>query len=221
MLDSILKFLILFVVVIYICLTVRKGYNEGFFRKVLSLITIIISILITRLFTSALVIFIKDYTNIQSTITDSLSRAFADTNIFDTINLTGLREILDTNKLNELSSEFIANNLTDFFLNAICAIFLFAITMIALKIIIYILDILDFIPVVGKINKTIGAVLGGIESILILWLVFFVIRALSNIPQIKIIEEYLKQTFFVGAIYKNNLIYNFFSALFDLKKNGV
>ena len=217
--DFILKNLLLIFVVLYIFLSVRKGYIEGFFRKALSLTSILIAILVTRIFTGTVVIFVKDYTNIQSTITDALSKAFVDTNIFDKINLTELQKILDTKELSELSAEFIANNLTDLFLNAICSIALFIFTMIALKIVIRILDILDFIPVIGKINKIIGAILGCIEAFMVLWLVFFVIKVFANVPQVKIIENYIEQTFFVGNLYNNNIIYNFFSALFVIDKS--
>ena len=70
-------------------------------------------------------------------------------------------------------------------------------------------------PVIGQLNKVLGGGLGMIEAIFLLWIAFSIIKLLTIIPQVKIIEDYINNSIITTSIYNNNAIYNFFANLFS------
>ena len=106
-------------------------------------------------------------------------------------------------------------NIANAIINLLCGIAVFVVTLILIKLILKVLDVVDFIPVVGQLNKLLGGVFGVIEVILIAWIVFTILRALENVPQIKIIVDNIKSSAVVGYLYENNFVYGFFTNLFS------
>lgn len=207
--------LLTIIVLLFLILSIRKGYQIGFFKKVLSLLSLIISVILTRIFTPQVVLLVKDYTNIKPTISNALYNSFKNTNTFDNVDISRIQNIFNLNSMNESIKEFISNTVTEGILTVVCGIVTFIAFVILLKIIFRLLDFIDFVPIVGTLNKYLGGVFGLIEGVFLLWILFLIIRCLTIIPEIKMLEESINKSFLVGHIYNNNLIYNFFIGLFS------
>ena len=82
-------------------------------------------------------------------------------------------------KLTELEAPTITN-IANGIINLMCGIAVFITVLVLVKLILKILDIVDYIPVVGQLNKMLGGVVGIAEFIMILW-IFFTVRYNDNL----------------------------------------
>ena len=212
--NNIVTAMITILTVLFFVFSVRKGYQMGFFKKLFSIASLIIAIILTKIFTPNVVLLVKDYTNIKATISNALYNVFKNTNAFDNIAIDGIKNIFNIGNMNESIQDFISNTVTEGILVAFCGIITFIAFIILLKIIFRLLDFVDFVPVIGQLNKVLGGGLGIIEALFILWILFLIIRMLTIVPQFKTVEEYINNSLITSSIYNNNLIYNFFVNLF-------
>ena len=213
--NNIISHLITIFVILFFVFSIRRGYQLGFFKKVLSIASLIIAIVLTKNLTPTVVLLIKDYTNIKSTISSALYNVFKNSNSFDSISIEGIQNIFNLGNMNESIQDFISNTVTEGILTIFCGIITFISLMILLKIIFRLLDFIDFVPVIGQLNKVLGGGLGLIEAIFLLWIAFSIIKLLTIIPQVKIVEDYINNSIITTSIYNNNAIYNFFANLFS------
>ena len=187
-----------------------RGYAKGMIKMVISFASVIIAVILTRIFTPMVADAIKNTTNIESTLTSNIYKMMIKTNLYDKVNIPWLKGSLDTGNIEGYIKNTLCTSIANAIINLICGIVVFIIILIIVKLIINILDVVNLIPVVGKLNKILGGVLGVLELVLLLWLVFSILRALSTIPEVKVINESISSSFIVGALYNNNLIYNLF-----------
>lgn len=206
--------LIFILVILFLVFGLISGFQMGFLKKLFSFGSIIISIFCTNTFTPEVVKIVKDYTNIQASLSDNLNKTFNETSILDKMDLSKIQNVIDIESMNMSIKEYVSTNLSNLLLNVLCGIAVFLITMFILKIIIKFLDIVDIIPIVGQINKLLGGALGVLQSLLLIWIVFAVLKFLSVLPPVKdVITNNIENTFFLNYIYENNIVYNFFANL--------
>lgn len=213
--EFILKNLITIIFVLFLVYGFAKGFALGFLKKALSLGAIIITIIITKIFTPVISDFVKDVTSVESTLTDLIYDSIIKNNFYDQINIPWLNGTIDTGNIQDTIKNGLCTNIANAIINLLCGIAVFVVTLILVKLILKILDVVDFIPVVGQLNKILGGVFGVVEIILITWIVFTILRALENVPQIKIIVDNIKSSAVVGYLYENNFVYGFFTNLFS------
>ena len=82
-------------------------------------------------------------------------------------------------KLNALES-YICERLTDIILNALGFFVTFIVAAAGLAILCFVLDLLSKLPVLHQINTLAGVVMGAVEGLVILWIVFIVITMLGS-----------------------------------------
>ena len=197
--NSIVNLLITILTILFFVFSIRKGYQMGFFKKLLSIASLIIAIILTKALYINVANVTNDYTNIIPNISSALKNAFNNSSSFDNMN-ESINNISDT----------LAKGIWE----VVCGIITFIAVMLLLKIIIRLLDFIDFVPVIGKLNKILGGALGIVEAFFILWILFLIIRMLTIVPQFKIVEDYINNSFITSSVYNNNFIYNFFVNLF-------
>lgn len=218
--EFILKNLITIIFILFLVYGFIKGFAVGFLKKVLSFGSIIVTIIATRFFTPMVSNFVKDVTNIESTLTALIYDSIIKNNFYDQINIPWLNGSVDTGNIQESIRSGICTNIANAIINLVCGIIVFIVVLILIKIVLKILDIVDFIPVVGQLNKILGGAFGIFEMILIVWIVFTIFKALENVPQIKILTDNIKGSALVGYFYNNNFIFNFFANLFSAFSAG-
>jgi len=218
--EFILKNLITIIFILFLVYGFIKGFAVGFLKKVLSFGSIIVTIIATRFFTPMVSNFVKDVTNIESTLTALIYDSIIKNNFYDQINIPWLNGSVDTGNIQESIRSGICTNIANAIINLVCGIIVFIVVLILIKIVLKVLDIVDFIPVVGQLNKILGGAFGIFEMILIVWIVFTIFKALENVPQIKILTDNIKGSALVGYFYNNNFIFNFFANLFSAFSAG-
>lgn len=213
--EIVLKYLFTVLFIIVIALSFIKGFNSGFMKEVLSFGTLIVTILLTRIFTPTVANIVKDVTNLESTLTTIIYDALMKNNFYDKLNVPMLENAANTGNIQEAIRDGLCTSIANTIINLICAIAVFIFAFILIKVILKVLDIIDYIPVVGRLNKLLGGVLGIVEAIIIIWVIFILVRALENIPQLNVAIDIIKEAPLVGLLYKNNLVYSFLASLFS------
>lgn len=217
--DFILKNLINIVFLILMLYGFIKGFSEGFLKKVLSFGSIIVTIIATKYFTPIVSGIVKDLTNIESTLTTIIYDVLINSTAYDKLNLGRFGGMLDTENLAKSIRDGLCANVANALINLVCGIVIFIVVLILLRIALKVLDVIDYIPVVGQFNKLLGGVLGLVEIILITWIVFTVIKGFENVPSVSILIEKIRSSALVSFLYDNNIVYNFFSNLLNAFKN--
>ena len=75
-------------------------------------------------------------------------------------------------------ADYIAKGITHLVVQILTAIVLFLVISIVLKIMIYILDVVSWLPIIGGINRVVGAVLGFAMALILVWIVFLIFTML-------------------------------------------
>ena len=214
--EFILKNLITIIFLLLLVYSFVRGFSLGLIKKVLSLGSMIVAIIATRFVTPIVVEFVKNVTNIESTLTARLYDAIIKTNAYDQFNIPYIKDAVNTGNIQESIRDGLCTTIANGIINLLCGLAVFIVILIAIRIILKVLDVVDYIPVIGQINKILGGVLGVVEIIIAVWILFTVIRALENIPQVKVVAENVKESAMVGYFYKNNIIYDFFVNFFGV-----
>ena len=110
--------------------------------------------------------------------------------------------------------EYTAQKVTDVIIKAAAYIIVMVIAAIVLKIILRLSKFVNKIPVIGGINRFLGALLGIFEGLLALWAAGLLIIVFSNtafgVKAVSIIQSNV----FLNAVFDNNLLVAMFSTLF-------
>ena len=178
--EFILKNLITIIFILLLIYGFIKGFAVGFLKKILSFGSIIVTIIATRFFTPSVSSFVKDVTNIESTLTALIYDSIIKNNFYDQINIPWLSGSVDTGSIQETIRSGLCTNIANAIINLACGIAVFIIVLILIKIVLKVLDIVDFIPVVGQLNKILGGVFGVFEMIFVVWIIFTIFRALEK-----------------------------------------
>jgi len=213
----ILENLITLLIIVYLLYGLIKGFNSGLLKLILSLGSLIVTIIITRTFTPTVASIVKDVTNIESTLTERIYNAFITTNAFDSFNLN-LFNIQNTGELNETIKNTICSNYANIIINIISGVGLFIASILILKFVIRVLDIVDYIPMVGQLNKILGGLAGVAQSLIVIWIIMVIVRVFENMPQVQNVIKNIQKSPIAWNIYTNNVIYDFLANLFPVFK---
>ena len=201
-------------VITFMVVMLISGYYKGFVKMSSNLVTLIMSIVITRMakpyfqewiknneavksFVSEKVEFlVKEYIESKAGSSIQMQNDYlsgSDNNIVNIIikNSLGksdgdISELLGIDKI----ASVITEKISDFVLSVITFIILMIAITIIMKLIFYILDKIAALPVLTVINRISGALLGLIESILYIWIIFIV---LSLFPKSGLIIDIMEQ----------------------------
>lgn len=207
----------------FIILNILSGYRRGFIQKILSLSSIVLSIVMSSIFTPTLVSLFRENTNLPDRITDSILNG-----IMKGLNLEsgsvdpgplgkmmGLDKLIDPENISNSLRTNIESGITVAIVTVISALIIFLVTLILLKVVSHFFEYLNDIPFLGRVNKILGGVLGFFIAMFMVWIIFAVVRMLEGMNVTTDFASTLKSIGWVSYIYEQNLIYNFFSGLFS------
>lgn len=125
-----------------------------------------------------------------------------------------LNEIILNNNTSEKYLELAAENFYDyvpkFMAHLIMDIISFIVTWIVvlacMRIVIGVLGIVNHIPLIGGINRILGLVLGFVQGLLIIWIVFLVITTFSSSDIGKQLMNMIVENTLLREIYDHNLL---------------
>lgn len=186
----------------------RKGWKVGFFSALLSILKWILAAAVALLLYNNLAKWLTRQ-GVRDTIRSSLeahfeSRAGQEGSIAGLIGSLPLPSFLQSHLADSASSSattsdsllkaaqdtgtvqgFVSTYLAGILINIVCIVGLFIVAMLVLKVLARVLPVFNHVPVLGKINRLLGAVLMLVYTLFWMDLAFLALTGLSMIPSFK------------------------------------
>ena len=184
---------LLIVVIVILAGFTFYSYQRGFVKSALSMTLFLITILLVNLLNPYVTEFIMEQTSVYDTVKESCMEIYSPENqkeiqtqgSEDEINNSSpvanilkkkmiednnaaQYQLLDVSKIQEYIAAYIAKTI----ISSASYVLTFILVYVLLRVLMVALDILTRLPGIKEINKTVGAVLGLIQGLIIVWLVF-------------------------------------------------
>lgn len=213
---------------VFLLAMVLYGHYRGFLRIAVSMVALIATLIIVRMGTPYVTNFLLQNTGIHAAVERGLlgiagagevSEAevqlpAGQRMLIEHLNLPEqMKEALIENNNNEVYSllgvdafmDYIGAYLTNMVLNVVCSIVLFLIVYIGIRLIMSWLDLLARLPILSGMNQIAGAVLGGIQGLLIIWILCLVVTLCSATVWGRAVLDQIEMTPWLFFLYKNNI----------------
>ena len=216
----------------YLLGMVLYGHHRGFIRLVVSIFAMILSLTIVRVSLPAVTTYLKENTTLQQTVSQNIVKAAglaqeqssgeeisdkpsAQRTMIENLNLPRtIKSALIENNNSEIYqlmgvqafTDYVGNYLADTIINSAGFVLLFAAVYMASKLIIRWLDIIARLPIISGINKLAGAIAGGLEGLLFLWLACLLVTAFSGTEWGMMITRQIESSQWLSFLYSHNLL---------------
>ncbi len=188
-----------FMVTMLIC-----GYYKGLVRMSSNLVSLVLSVVLTRSIRPYVQNWITENNYIKKYINNRIQEKLAadfnnisdpslinDKILNDSLTNQAIKSYLATDSENTIENfyeligldritELISDKVTEFVLSVLTFIILLVVITILIKILFKVLDKIADLPVLTAFNRTAGSILGLVESVLYIWIIFIII---SLLPQ--------------------------------------
>ena len=208
---------------------VLYGHYRGALKQCVSLGALILTIVLVKIATPYMTVFIKDNPSIRQSAAEAILDAAgweepsaentelpaAQRIAIENLNLPqSVKETLLENNNSEFYhmlgvdqfAEYVSTYLADILINAVSSIILFAVVYILIHLVVRWLDLIARLPILYGLNHIAGAVLGLIQGLLFLWIGCFLVGIFSATPLGMTLEEQINASTWLRFLYQYNLI---------------
>ena len=218
---NILSIVILLIVLLFMV----RGYRKGLVQMVASMTTLILAIFLVSIATPHISNVLKTRTPVYNMIeekcedliksgTDQISSKIEESEWIENLKVPGfLQEMIKENnntvsyeKMNVDSfGEYISHFLATMILNVVSYIITFIAALILIKVIAGALGLLTHLPVIHSMNRILGAVMGLIQSLLLIWLFLLAVTLFGNTEWGDYIMKMINDSSVLTALYDANI----------------
>lgn len=223
---NILSIVILLIVLLFMV----RGYRKGLVQMVASMTTLILAIFLVSIATPHISNVLKTRTPVYNMIeekcedliksgTDQISSKIEESEWIENLKVPGfLQEMIKENnntvsyeKMNVDSfREYISHFLATMILNVVSYIITFIAALILIKVIAGALGLLTHLPVIHSMNRILGAVMGLIQSLLLIWLFLLAVTLFGNTEWGDYIMKMINDSSVLTALYDANIYIGIF-----------
>ena len=211
-------------ILIFMLICTINGYRKGFIRLAVSFVFVIITIALVRMVTPYLGSFLEQHTPVYSTIKENCMEIFReDAGDYDQEKKTDQVKAIESSRLPEkFKKSLMENNNAEIYsilevektlTNIIAFVLAFIIIYLALKLILFSLDLIARLPVLHGINKTAGLLLGLAESLVFIWVFFLAITIFFTGKTGENLMGMVNDSLFLRFLYSNNYLLKIISAI--------
>lgn len=213
---------------VFLLAMVLYGHYRGFLRIAVSMVALIATLVIVRMGSPYMTNFLLQNTGIHAAVERGLMgiAGAADVpsaevelpsgqrTLIEQLNLPEqMKEALIENNNNEVYRllgvdafmDYVGAYLTNMVLNVVCSIVLFLVVYIGIRLIMRWLDLLAKLPILSGMNQIAGAVLGGVQGLLIIWILCLVVTVCSATAWGRAVLVQIESTPWLLFLYKNNI----------------
>lgn len=220
------------IVGVYLIGMVLYGHHRGFIRLVVSMLALVLSLTIVRVSLPAVTGYLKENTGLQQTISESMKKSIGlqaeegsdeTTSEMPSVQRTVIEKLdlpqtmknaLIENNNSEMYqmlgvqafTDYIGSYLANKILNSVGFVILFAAVYVAMKLIVGWLDIISRLPILSGINKIAGALMGGIQGLVFVWLACILITAFSGTSWGLMLSQQIEASKWLSYLYSHNFI---------------
>lgn len=218
------------VILLIVLLLMVRGYRKGLVQMVASMTTLILAIFLVSIATPHISNVLKTRTPVYNMIeekcedliksgTDQISSKIEESEWIENLKVPGfLQEMIKENnntvsyeKMNVDSfGEYISHFLATMILNVVSYIITFIAALILIKVIAGALGLLTHLPVIHSMNRILGAVMGLIQSLLLIWLFLLAVTLFGNTEWGDYIMKMINDSSVLTALYDANIYIGIF-----------
>lgn len=217
---------------IYLLGMILYGHHRGFIRLAVSLLAVLVSLTIVRIALPSVTGYLKENTKIQQAISENVKKSIgletgenaawlnqgapaAQRSLIEDLELPqNIKAALIENNNNEMYqvlgvqafTDYIGSYLADLILNSLAVVLLFSGVYLAIRLVMHWLDIIARLPILSGINKLAGALLGGAEGLIFLWLACLVITAFSGTDWGILAIRQIEMSKWLSFLYRHNFV---------------
>lgn len=223
---------LLIVILAILALCTIRGWNRGFLRILYSLVSIVLLIGIVAYATPHISGFMKEHTGVYEAIQERCTEGIQKNIETQIENEMEGDKISDQSLPKQIVTYIIGNGenalvqagayekmgakAADFLLAGISFFITLILALILVNAIGRMLDIVNKIPVIKGINRTIGIFAGLFQGLIIVWLILLFVMLISGTEGGKICLGYINENFFLRFLYYNNGLLKIFSMFFKI-----
>lgn len=220
---------VLILVILIIATAALIGWKRGLISVIFGLVSMIAALILATIFGPKLSDLIQTKTEVKAKLAvklsetlklDELALEFPDgegfmeklelpTVLTDMLHTEGLSEKLNLNNLAETASTKVAESISNFLaglaLAAVCYIIVFLVALIILNCLRGVLNIFSKLPLLKEANALGGLVLGLVQGILIIWILFAVVTVFSGTGFGQAVLDYINDSELLSFLYTNNI----------------
>lgn len=215
--------LLTFLAIVLLC--VLLGYHRGLLKSALSAIGIIGAILLANVLNPYVRNLLCDHTNIKESVKSRIERGLNVERLDDQNSIYGKEEYLEKTDLPEIVKNYIRSNdkvrsgqdslrsyveqvveyLTDMVMNGIAYVLTVILVAMIFVIALALSSLVSGIPVVKGIDKVGGIVFGGVQAVLIIWMIMLIVTFFSAFSWGADMMDMIDKSEVLAFIYKNNI----------------
>ena len=187
-------------VIAFLAFHVIDGFYRGFIRKAVSAVSLIITLVLVTYLTPHITNFIQENTSLHEKLQEKCSEMFLNeeydvdlktdqVNLIQNMDLPDnikemllennnieAYEILDVSDFGDYIGAYLANMI----INALAYLISFLIIWTLLRMLLMAMDIVTKLPLLRGLNKLAGGVLGLVQGIVFVWIIFLLVSVLCN-----------------------------------------
>jgi uncharacterized membrane protein required for colicin V production len=182
---------LLIIVLGIIILNAFIGRRVGLIKIIFSLFSFIIALILTVWISPTVNGMLKNnemvYEKASQKVEDMLFREEAETtdenDMIEGLPLPkSIKESLQENKDKQVTNikSYITSHVTDVVINALAFVLTFVVVFVALWILSIVLNIISKLPILNQLNKLAGFLVGGLQGVIIVWILFIIITIFSG-----------------------------------------
>jgi uncharacterized membrane protein required for colicin V production len=219
---------------VFLVCMVLYGHYRGFLQIAVSMSALVISVLFVRAVTPQMTHFLKENTQLQYKVQQTMIRAVGGSELLELPEETTevstyqrimieqlkipqqMKEVLLENNNSEIYKrlgvntfiEYLGVYLADMILNLAASIILFIIVYLGLRLLVHALNLVARLPILNGMNQIAGAGIGLIRGLLWIWAVCLLINICSGMAWSVPLQEQIQGSVWLSFLYDNNL-YNY------------
>ena len=181
---------------LFIILSAWDGHHKGFIRKIVGVLSLALTLIITSVVSPYLHVFLKESTGLYGFLQNSIEGS--DMELLDAFRVLGMENAV---------SGYLADEILRW------AAFLIALLLAGVLIrgIVFSLGIVSHLPILHGLNKTAGLLLGFAEGVVLVWIFFVVITVCASTSVGGQLLKMTAQSSILSWLYRNNLLLNWLS----------
>ena len=181
---------------LFIILSAWDVHHKGFIRKIVGVLSLALTLIITSVVSPYLHVFLKESTGLYGFLQNSIEGS--DMELLDALRVLGMENAV---------SGYLADEILRW------AAFLIALLLAGVLIrgIVFSLGIVSYLPILHGLNKTAGLLLGFAEGVVLVWIFFVVITVCASTSVGGQLLKMTAQSSILSWLYRNNLLLNWLS----------
>ena len=220
---------------VYLLSMVLYGHYRGFIRLAVSMVALVAALAIVHVSMPKVTDYLKENTSIQQTLSNSMKQAAGiglpeetgdeeekdedvpsvQRTIIENLNLPqNVKSALIENNNHEVYeflgvnafADYIGNYLADMILNSVGFVLMFAIVYLLIKLVVRWLDLIARLPILSGMNKIAGALLGGVQGLIFLWILCLVLTACSGTSWGMTLIHQVEASKWLSFLYEHNFL---------------